>query len=74
MNNSISERYVRKLSNTALNIFPVIHSKNADKLQSSIKSYILQTEITTYSDFYAIVAVRNSISDFVLHVNRCSLE
>ena len=74
MHNGISERHVRRLSNTALDIFPVIHSRNADKLRSSIKAYILQIDGTTDSDFSMIVAVRDSISDFVLHVNRCSSE
>ena len=73
MNNGISERHVRRLSNTALDIFPVIHSSNADKLRSCLKSYILQIDGTTDSDFSMIVAVRDSISDFVLHVDRCSL-
>ena len=74
MHNGISERHVRRLSNTALDIFPVIHSRNADKLRSSIKSYILQIDGITDSDFSMIVAVRDSTSDFVLHVNRCSSE
>ena len=42
MHNGISERHVRRLSNTALDIFPVIHFRNADKLRSCLKSYILQ--------------------------------
>ena len=74
MNNGISERHVRRLSNMALDIFPVIHSSNADKLRSCLKSYILQIDGTTDSDFSMIVAVRDSISDFVLHVDRCSSE
>ncbi len=74
MNNGISERHVRRLSNMALDIFPAIHSRNAEKLRSSIKSYILQIDGTTDSDFSMIVAVRDSILDFVLHVNRCSSE
>ena len=74
MHNGISEKHVRRLSNTALDIFPVIHSRNADKLRSSIKSYILQIDGITDFDFSMIVAVRDSISDFVLHVNRCCSE
>ena len=39
-----------------------------------MNSYVLQIDGTTDSDFSMIVAVKDSISDFVLMVNRCSSE
>ena len=74
MHNGISERHVRNLSNMALDIFPEIHEKNIEKLKQVIHPYVLQIDGTTDSDFSMIVAVRDSISDFVLYVNRCSSE
>ncbi len=74
MNNGISGRHVRRLSNTALDIFPVIHAENSHKIRSAIKSYILQIDGTTDSEFAMIVVVRDLISGFILLVKRCYSE
>ena len=39
-----------------------------------MNSYVLQIDGTTDSDFSMIVAVKDSISDFVVMVNGCSSE
>ena len=70
MHNGISERYVRNLSNMAPDIFPEIHEKNIEKLKNVVNSYVLQIDGTADSDFSMIVAVKDSISDFILIVNR----
>ena len=74
MHNGISERHVRNLSNMALDIFPEIHENNIEKLKNVMNSYVLQINGTTDSDFSMIVAVKDSISYFVLMVNRYSSE
>ena len=74
INNGISERHVSRLSNMALEIFPVIHEENTGKLGSAMKSYILQIDGTVDSEFSMIVVVRDAISDFVLHARRCDSE
>ena len=70
----ISDRHVRRLGSMALDIFKEIHGESVPILRDRMKSYILQIDGTTDSDFAMIVAVRDSISDFVLHVKRCSSE
>ncbi len=70
----VSECHARRLSNRALEIFHEIHEENIQKLREHMKSYILQIDGTTDSEFSMIVAVRDSISDFVLYVKRCSSE
>ncbi len=70
----ISESHARRLSNMALDIFPDIHRENIDKLKSCMKSYILQIDGTTDSEFAMIVVARDAISGFVLMVKRCNSE
>ena len=74
MHNGLSERHVRNISNMDLDIFPEIHEKNIEKLKNVVNSYVLQIDGTADSDFSMIVAVKDSISDFVLMVNRYSSE
>ena len=70
----VSEGHARRLSNQALTIFREIHEENIPNLCKSMNSYILQIDGTTDSEFSMIVAVRDSISDFVLYVKRCHSE
>lgn len=74
LNNGISERHVRNISNLALDIFMTIHEGASRKLRESMSSYILQIDGTTDSEFSMIIAVRDAISDFVLYVKRCKSE
>lgn len=74
MNNGISERHVRNLSNMALDIFPMIHEEVSPKLRKAMESYILQIDGTTDSEFSMIIAVRDAISDFTLHTRKCYSE
>ncbi len=66
----VSEGHARKLSNQALEIFREIQEENVPKLREHMKSYILQIDGTTDSEFSMIAAVRDSVSDFVLHARK----
>ena len=70
----VSESHARKLSNQALEIFHEIHEESIPKLRDHMKSYILQIDGTTDSEFSMIVAVRDASTDFVLYVKRCHSE
>ena len=70
----VSESHARRLSNQALEIFHKIHEESVPKLRKHMNSYVLQIDGTTDSEFSMIVAVRDSISDFVLYVKRCHSE
>lgn len=70
----VSEGHARKLTNQALEIFSEIHEDNVPELRSNMKSYILQIDGTTDSEFSMVVAVRDSVSGFVLYVKRCDSE
>ena len=70
----ISEGHARKLSNQALEIFSRIHEESVPKLKEQMESYILQIDGTADSEFSMIVAVRDSVSGFVLYVKRCDSE
>jgi hypothetical protein len=70
----VSEGHARKLTNQALEIFSEIHEDNVSKLYRNMNSYILQIDGTTDSEFSMIVAVKDSVSGFVLYVKRCDSE
>ncbi len=70
----MSERQVANLSNMALEIFAKIHEENSDKIRNAMNSYILQIDGTVDSEYSMIVAVRDTISDFVLYVKKCRAE
>ena len=74
MDIGISERHVRRLSNTALEVFANIHEKNGDKLKPLLGSWVLQIDGTVDGDYDMIVAVRDAVSGFVLHAKRCRSE
>ena len=63
----ISERQARNLSNMALDIFVAKHQESSSILRDSMKSYVLQIDGTTDSEFSMIVAVRDALSGFTLH-------
>ncbi|EQD78872.1 hypothetical protein B1B_00489, partial [mine drainage metagenome] len=44
LNNGISDRHVRNLSNMAGDIFTDIHNENIPKLKAAMNSYILQID------------------------------
>ena len=67
LNNGISERHVRNLSNMAGEILGEIHEKNVPKLKATMKPYILQIDGTTDSEFDMIIAIRDAVSDFTLY-------
>ena len=69
-----SEGHVRKLSNQGIDIFGKLHEKNIPELKKHIKSYVLQIDGTTDSEFSMIIAVRDAISDFTLYVRKCDSE
>ncbi len=69
-----SEGHVRKLSNQGLDIFSENHEKHVPDLKEHIKSYVLQIDGTTDSEFSMIVAVRDAISDFTLYAKKCYSE
>ncbi|EQD57410.1 hypothetical protein B1B_08818, partial [mine drainage metagenome] len=66
LNNDISERHVRNLSNMAGDIFVEIHDENIPKLKAVMNSYILQIDGTTDSEF--------SMTDFTLYAEKCHSE
>ncbi|MCL5786526.1 MAG: hypothetical protein M1151_07690 [Candidatus Thermoplasmatota archaeon] len=70
----VSGSHARSLCNTALDIFHKIHEESIPKLKERMKSYILQIDGTTDSEFSMIVAVRDAISGFVLRVKKCHSE
>jgi len=70
----VSEGHARKLTNQALEIFSEIHEDNVSKLYRNMNPYILQIDGTTDSEFSMIVAVKDSVSGFVLYVKRCGSE
>ena len=75
MRNGISEgRHVGGLGNQTLGIFHEIHRESIEKFRDHMKSYILQIDATTDSEFSMIAAVRNSVSDFIFHGKRCHSE
>lgn len=74
LDTGISDRHVRRLGSIALDIFRKIHEENIPKLREHMKSYILQIDGTTDSEYSMIVVVRDSVSGFVLHVKRCHSE
>ncbi|MHB1440897.1 MAG: hypothetical protein ACYCSO_09795 [Cuniculiplasma sp.] len=67
LNNGISERHVRNLSNMAGEILGEIHEENVPKLKATMKPYILQIDGTTDSEFDMIIAIRDAVSDFTLY-------
>jgi len=67
LDNGISERHVRNLSNMAGEIFGKIHKKNVPKLKAAMNTYVLQIDGTTDSEFDMIIAVRDAVSDFTLY-------
>jgi hypothetical protein len=70
----ISESQVRNLSNMVLGIFITIYEESSSRLRGSMQSYILQIDITTDSEFYMIVAVKDAVSGFALYVKKCNAE
>lgn len=74
MNNGISVSHVRNLSSMALEIFAEIHEESYEKLRYAMKSYILQIDGTTDSEFEMIVVVRDSISGFTLYAEKTHSE
>ncbi len=74
MDIEISERHVRRLSNTALKVFANIHEKNGDKLKPLLGRWVLQIDGTVDGEYDMIVAVRDAVSGFVLHAKRCHSE
>ena len=69
-----SEGHVRKLSNQGLALFGKIHEKHVPELRKYIKSYVLQLDGTTDSEYSMIIAVMDAISDFTLYVKKCDSE
>ena len=67
LNNGISDRHVRNLSNMAGEIFGRIHVENVPKLKEALNSYILQIDGTTDSEFDMIIVIRDAVSDFTLY-------
>jgi hypothetical protein len=74
MGNGISGSHVRLLTNAALDIFKQIHEESHPLIRSAMKSYILHIDGTTDSGFEMIMVVRDSISGFTLHAEKCSSE
>ena len=70
----ISEGHARKMNSQGLDIFASIHEKNIPRLRKYMKSYILQIDGTTDSEFSMIVAVKDPTTGFVLYVKRCDSE
>ncbi|EQD77221.1 hypothetical protein B1A_03064, partial [mine drainage metagenome] len=62
MNTGISERHVRRLSNMALEAFVKLHEESTDKIRKSMRSYVLQIDGTTDSEFNMIVVVKDPVS------------
>ena len=67
----VSEGHARKLGNQAPEILSEIYEKNIPELCKSMNLYILQMDGTTAPKFSMIVAVRDSVSGFVLHAKIC---
>ena len=74
MDVGISERHVRRLSNTALDLFAKIHEKSSDRLRPLLGRWVLQIDGTVDGGYDMIVAVRDAVSGFVLHAKRCRSE
>ncbi len=70
----VSEGHVRKLSNKGLNVFGKLHEKHVSQLREHIKSYVVQINGTTDSEFSMIVVVRDALSDFTLYARKCPSE
>ena len=71
----ISERHVRRLSNTALDVLAAIHGKSGDRLMAVIGGgWVLQIDGTVDGDYDMIVVVRDAVSGFVLYVVKCHSE
>ena len=70
----ISASHARCLSNSALDIFQEIHGQSGDILKAHMKSYILQIDGTTDSEYSMIVVVKDSVSGFVLYSRKCYSE
>ena len=70
----ISERHVRRLSSTALEVFANIHEKGGDRLKQLLGRWVLQIDGTVDGEYDMIVAVRDAVSGFVLYAKRCHSE
>lgn len=70
----VSEGHVRKLSNQGLNVFGKLHEKHVSQLREHIRSYVVQIDGTTDSEFSMIVVVRDALSDFTLYARKCPSE
>ena len=49
-----------------------IHEDSTEKIRSSIKSYVLQINGATNSNLNIIVVVRDVLSGFTLHAEKCT--
>ncbi len=67
-------RQARNLSNMVLEIMGKIHDESFAVLKKALSSYILQIDGTVDGDFAMIVVVRDSVSGFVLHSEKCFSE
>ena len=74
LNNGISERHVRNISNMAGEILMEIHEENIPRLKDAMNSYILQIDGTTDSEFSMVIVVRDAISGFTLYAEKCHSE
>ncbi len=74
MDIGLSERHVRRLSSTALEVFANIHEKGSDRLKQLLGRWVLQIDGTVDGEYDMIVAVRDAVSGFVLHAKRCHSE
>lgn len=74
MNNGISERHVRRLSNTALDVLVTLHERQSPALRQAMGRWVLQIDGTVDGEFEMIIAARDATSSFLLTGKRCSSE
>ena len=74
MNNGISERHVRRLSNTALDVLVTLHERQGPALRQAMGRWVLQIDGTVDGDYNMIVAVRDAVSGFLLYGKKCNSE
>ena len=55
-------------------MFGKLHEKHVSQLREHIKSYVVQIDGTTDSEFSMIVVVRDAVSDFTLYARKCLSE
>jgi hypothetical protein len=74
MDIGISERHVRRLSNTALEVLANIHEKSGDRLRQMLGRWVLQIDGMVDGEYNMIVAVRDAVGGFVLYAKKCRSE